>query len=556
MTFNINKHSDELIFIPLGGSGEIGMNFNLYYYKGKWLILDCGSGFAEDYLPGIDILVPDISYILKHKKDLLGIVVTHAHEDHIGALQHLWETLDCPLYTTPFTAEFLRIRFSENRQDLPHDIIELSEGSKTKIGPFGIDVVPLSHSAPEMQAVVIKTDLGKVFHTGDWKFDANPVVGTVNDEKLLAQYGKDGVLAVVGDSTNVFTEDHSGSEGELKESLIDIIAGCKNMVVVGSFASNVGRIESIVEAASKAGRQILLLGKSLKRVLKAARNVGYLKNMPALIDEKAAAKVARHKLLVLATGCQGEPLAAVTKLAHNTHQSIKLTKGDSVIFSSKIIHGNEKKIARVCNKLVKLGVEVLTERDHFVHVSGHPSRKELEKLYSLLKPEVVIPVHGEHVHMHEHAKLARKWGVKHAVEVENGSVLRLAPGVPEIVGKVEAGELAVYGHTFLKPDSNVMKARRKLCIDGFMVVILLIGHNHSLRAEPIIISPGYLDANDNHELISHLKTEIKLFLHERAGTISTKKLDDLEILVEQRVRSILKIEIGRVPIIEVVAQVA
>ena len=558
MHFDIHKHKSDLIFLPLGGAGEIGMNFNLYQYQGKWLIVDCGSGFAEEYLPGVDIIIPDISYILNHKKDLLGIVLTHAHEDHIGALQYLWKDLNCPVYATPFTAEFLKLRFSENKFTMTNKIIELPVQGKVVLGPFKIEMMPLSHSTPEMQALVIRTDLGNIFHTGDWKFDDKPVLGPVNDEALLAKYGDEGILALIGDSTNVFNPGYSGSETDLQNSLIDLVAGCKKMVVVATFASNVGRVESLIKAAQKSGRKVALLGRSLKRILKAARSSGYLLDIPEIIDEREISKYERDKILIIATGCQGEPLAAVTKLAHNSHPIIKLQNGDTVIFSSKIIPGNDKKLFRVFNKLVKLGTEILTERDHFVHVSGHPAREELSKLYKLLRPEILIPVHGEHVHMHEHAKLGKNCGIQKTIEVENGVAVRIAPGIAEKVGRVEAGELAVYGHFLLKPDSSIMKMRRKLQHDGILFVVLVLARNYTLAADPLITAPGYLDDIEDLQLIAHMQSEIKILFTEQSRSLYGKNSkaisENTQKIVESRLRSILRIEVDRTPIIRVIVK--
>lgn len=559
MNFDIHKHKNDLIFLPLGGAGEIGMNLNLYHYQGKWLIVDCGSGFAEDYMPGVEMTVPDISYISKHKKNLLGIVLTHAHEDHVGALQYLWKDLNCPVYATPFTAEFLKLRFKENNADIPtRKIIELPVQGKVDLEPFKIQMVPLCHSTPEMQALVIRTELGNIFHTGDWKFDEKPVIGTVNDENLLAQYGKEGVLAVIGDSTSVFTPGYSGSESKLQDSLIKLVSECKKLVIVATFASNVGRVEALITAAVKAGRKVALLGRSLKRILKAARNSGYLRNIPEIIDERDIAKHERNKLMIIATGCQGEPMAAVTRIAHSTHHLVKLQASDTVIFSSRIIPGNDKKISRVFNKLVKLGAEILTERDHFVHVSGHPAREELIKLYKLLKPETLIPVHGEHIHMHEHAKLGKSIGIKNTVEVENGTVVKLAPGRVEKVGHVEAAELAVYGNFFLRADSGIMKMRRKLKNDGILFVFLVLSRNHALSGDPIITAPGYLDDSEDRDLIIYLQTEIKLLFVNDPRTLHGRNMnmvvENTQKLVEQKLRAILRTEVDRIPIIKVVVK--
>lgn len=552
MTFDLSEHKNHFLFLPLGGSGEIGMNLNLYHYQGKWLMVDCGAGFAEDYLPGVDMIVPDISFIVKHQKDLLGLVITHIHEDHIGGIQHLWESLRCPIYATPLAVSFLKARLA----DLEHKpnfvnqmtIHEVPQKSKLDIGPFHIEMVPLCHSTPEMQALVIGTDLGKVFHTGDWKFDENPLVGEANDEALLKTYGDAGVLALVGDSTNVFNNEFSGSEGALRESLIDLISGCEKMVVVTTFASNIARLETLILAAEQLGRRVVLAGRSVKRIVTAAKESGYLKNISEFIDERDVGKHAREKLMMISTGCQGEPMAALTKMATNTHPRLKLIPGDTVIFSSKIIPGNDKRIFRLFNHLVKLGIEVLTERDHFVHVSGHPSKKELEILYKLIRPKIAIPVHGEHVHMHEHAKLARSLGVPCAIEVGNGDVVKLAPDKATKVGKVEAGEIAIDGYCMVRPNSPIMKMRRRLREDGVVIVSLMFTQNFTLKTDPIFSAPGCLDDLEDRQLIVYIQDEIRDALEHNTPKGSPKEaMESCQKRIKSLVKSILKAEIGKLP---------
>ena len=385
MSFNIKAHKDDFLFIPLGGCNEIGINVNLYHYKGKYLIVDCGSGFADDYLPGVDMLVADMSFIAKYKKDIVGLVLTHAHEDHLGGIQYLWNELECPIYATTFTANFLKIKLSEYGLTKKVKMHEIKPGGTINLDPFSIDMVPLTHSAPEMQALVIKTDKGNIFHTGDWKFDHDPLVGEAADQSLIKKYGDEGILALVCDSTNVFSNGSSGSEGDLRESLVKIIAGCKKMIVATTFASNLARLDTLIHCGVAAGRKIVLSGRSMHRMLAAAQSSGYLQNIPGILDERDVANHRREDLLIIATGCQGEPMASTSKMAEGTHQNIKLARGDTVIFSSKIIPGNESNIYRMFNTFVRVGVEVITERDHFVHVSGHPAVDELKTMYDLVR---------------------------------------------------------------------------------------------------------------------------------------------------------------------------
>lgn len=554
MSINLNKLHNELLFIPLGGSKEIGMNLNLYHYKGKWLIVDLGAGFADDYFPGIDMIVPDISFLEDKLKDIVGIVLTHAHEDHIGAVQYLWDEIRCPIYTTTFTSNFLKARLSETSFAKKVKIHELKESSTLKLEPFEIQMVPITHSTPEMQGLLIRTDLGNIFHTGDWKFDPNPIISKATDMDLLKKIGDEGVLALVGDSTNVFNETPSGSEGDLFASLNELVSSAKKMVVVTTFASNVARLATILKVAKQNNRRVALAGRSLWRIVQAAQQSGYLLDAPDFINEDNVKNVARDKLLVIATGCQGEPLAATTKMAFGTHNFLKLSKGDTVIFSSKIIPGNDKKIFRLFNQFVHLGIEVMTEKDHFVHVSGHPSSTELKEMYKLVRPQISIPVHGELVHMHEHAKLARKWGVPFALEVENGLVSKLAPGNPEIIGQVDSGYLGVDGNYLLSADSPVLRMRRKIQKDGIIIITLIINQKGILTCPPIIKTPGVLDHVSDDFIINDMKEEIQAVLDQHANSTSQNRgisKDTLMNLARQAVRRILREEVGKIPVIDV-----
>lgn len=551
MTFNVAKHKDELLFLPLGGSGEIGMNLNLYQYKGKWLMVDLGAGFADDYLPGIDMIVPDINYILQHRENLVGIVLTHAHEDHLGAVQYLWAELRCPIYTTPFTAAFLRAKLAEMPFASEVKINEIPCAGSFELEPFTLELVPLTHSAPEMQAVVIRTDLGSVMHTGDWKFDHDPLIGEAADEERLKAYGDAGILAMIGDSTNVFNPGTSGSEGDLRKSLIELVGKCENMVAVTTFASNVARIETIARAAEACGRHVIMAGRSLWRIVRAAKESGYLQDIEFLEDSHMK-KYPRDKILIICTGCQGEPLAATTKIATGNHPTIRLSPGDTVIFSSKIIPGNDKKIFRLFNQLVKQKVEVLTEKDHFVHVSGHPGREELHRMVKLVRPEIMIPVHGELVHIHEHCRLAKEWGVPHAVQLGNGDVIRLAPGKPERVGIVDAGYLGIDGYYLLPPDSPVLRMRRKIQRDGVILVNLIMGKTGGLRTDPLISAPGCLDAKEDREILALMAEEVRDVIEQSATAVKNKQKDEqIYSITRSAIRRIIKREVGKNPPIEV-----
>ncbi|WP_347938838.1 ribonuclease J [Rickettsia oklahomensis] len=549
-SFNMKNHKNDLLFVPLGGSNEIGMNLNLYHYKGKWLMIDCGSGFAYDYLPGVDMIIADSSFIEKYKKDIVGLILTHAHEDHLGGVQYLWNSLKCPIYTTTFTANFLKIRLNEYDFAKNIKIYEVQSGSKINLDPFSLEMVPLTHSAPEMQAIMIRTEVGNILHTGDWKFDNDPILGKKADEELLKSYGDEGVLALVCDSTNVFNKGSSGSEGDVRKSLVDIIAGCPQMVVVSTFASNLARLDTIIHAAGLVGRKVVLTGRSLHRMMLTAQESGYFKDITRLISEHDVSRFRREELLVIATGCQGEPMASTAKLANNSHPSIKLAPKDTMIFSSKIIPGNEKKIFRLFNIFVKAGVEVITERDHFVHVSGHPSIDELKKMYSLIRPNICIPVHGEPVHIHEHVKLAKKNGIKQAVEVENGSVVLLEYNNAKIISKVESGYLAVDGNYLLPVESPIFKARRRMRESGIVIVSIVINKKGLLAANPMLSMPGLLDPKEDVALVNLIKNNIKELV-----TIQNKQakklLSDEQVTeaIKGTIRKILKQEINKSPAI-------
>lgn len=548
MSFDFSKYDDELLFVPLGGSNEIGMNLNLYTIGGKWLMVDCGIGFANDYLPGVEVVVPDISFIVEHKENLLGLVLTHAHEDHLGAVPYLWRDLECPIYATPFTASFLKNKLSDMGPGKKPQIHEMSPGSSVQIGPFGIELLELTHSIPEMQAVAINTAAGVVMHTGDWKFDANPLIGPVSNYEALTKYGDGNVLAMVCDSTNVFVEGESGSEGEVQKHLSQVIADCKQRAVVTTFASNLARVATIIHAAHDAGRMVALAGRSLHRVIDAAHQSGYLKREIDFIDEKEVMNLPRQDVLVLCTGCQGEPRAALTRMAKGEHPNVRLQPGDSVIFSSRKIPGNEMKINWINNRLVERGIEVITEKDHFIHVSGHPARDELRRMYEMVRPRIAVPTHGEPRHLHEHAKLARELGVKETVEAYNGAVVWLAEGEASVIGKVPSGYIAVDGTSLIPTDGDVIRTRRKLRDDGALFVSLVFGKNGELAYPVQIAAPGILDAKEDREWLDECIAEVTYAVEHGA-----KRASDNQVKEQVRLclRKLFKKSLDKKPVIEV-----
>jgi ribonuclease J len=541
---NFKDHAEDLIFLPIGGCNEIGINVNLYHYKGKWLMIDCGAGFPDDYLPGVEVVVADLSFIRKNKHNLVGLVLTHIHQDHVGALQFLWSDIECPIYTTKFTATFLKTKLSEYHLEQKIKINVINPGQRFTLAPFDIEMVPLTHSAPEMQALMIRTDAGNILHTGDWKFDHDPILGLPGDEERLKSYGDEGVLALVCDSTNVFNEEKSGSEGDLRKSIVDIVAGCPKMVVVTTFASNVARLDTLIHAGQKAGRKVVLTGRSLHNLLHTAQECGYLLDIAPLVDEAEVCRYKKEELLIIATGCQGEPLAAVSKMVNHNHNYIQLSSKDTVIFSSKIIPGNEKKIFRLFNQLVKSGIEVITERDHFVHVSGHPSISELRHMYDLVRPEIVVPVHGEAVHLHEHCKIAKKHGIRHAIEVHNGSVVKLCKSAPKVLDEVKTGYQVIDGNALMPSDSKIFKIRRQMRDDGIAIVTLFFSDD-KLLGKPVVNLPGIVDKEEDFETANILVRILIKEFKARPQAFSNNSNDNIEQKVRNIVRRYLREETGK-----------
>ncbi|PIR34386.1 MAG: RNase J family beta-CASP ribonuclease, partial [Alphaproteobacteria bacterium CG11_big_fil_rev_8_21_14_0_20_44_7] len=533
---------DKLIFVPLGGSGEIGMNLNLYHLDGKWIVVDCGVGFADDYLPGADLIVPDLSFIEKIKDDILGMIVTHAHEDHVGGIQYLWPEFECPIYTTKFTAEFLKLKLKETHFGKQVKIHEIEPGKDFELGPFTIKPINLTHSIPEMNAMAISTRHGIVMHTGDWKFDPDPMVGPPSNLKALQAKGDKGVLALVCDSTNVFSEGESGSEAVVRENLVRLVKSCDNRVAVGTFASNLARVETIMHAATEAGRKVIVCGRSFWRLIEAARASGYLQDAPELLTEHDFGKVPRQQALLLCTGSQGEPRAAFSRIAEGTHPNLKLAKGDTAIFSSKIIPGNDKAIYRMLNLLTLQGVEVITEKNDKIHVSGHPYRNELKRMYEYTKPQIAVPVHGEAMHIHAHAKLAKSLGVKQTFEPKNGDVIALAPEA-ELIGMVDNGHLAIDGYSFHYGDGELMRNRRKMRHSGAIFASVSISKKGEAAELPKISAPGAMDEGIEDELLVTIAEEVQSAIH---GITDRKSI---ESKTKKIIKRNLRTELDKNPVI-------
>jgi len=521
-----------LHFLPLGGTGEIGMNFYLYGVDGQWLIVDCGIAFGDESTPGIDVILPDPDFVENRTDRIAGLVLTHAHEDHLGAIQYLWPRLGCPVYCTPFTAEFLRLKLREVDFGDRVPIKEVPLGGRIELGPFDVEFVSMTHSIPEPNALAIRTRHGTVVHTGDWKLDPDPLIGGVADVGRLREIGEEGVLALVCDSTNVFEPGVSGSEADVRKALTDVIAAEPNRVAVTCFATNVARIQSIAEAAHANGRHAVLVGRSMWRIWEAASKTGYLTPPEPFVSEHDAGFLPRDKVVLICTGSQGEPRAALSKLARDDHPQIVLEPGDTVIYSSREIPGNEKAIGRTQNQLAEMGVKVITPREAPVHVSGHPYRDELIEMYQWMRPQIAVPMHGERRHLEEHARLARQCQVKTTIVPEDGMMIRLAPGAPEIDGHVTAGRLALDGKRLIDLHGDTMRARHRMIWNGAAVATLVLDRNGKLKADPQIALMGL----EEGDLMDEARQVVADRIREEVGRLSAdRRVDDEQVREAARV---------------------
>ena len=541
---------EELLFCPLGGSGEIGMNMNLYAYgkenNQKWIIVDLGVTFADDSIPGIDLIMPDPGFIIDKKDDLLGIVLTHAHEDHIGAVAHIWPDLKCKLYATPFTAALITEKFKEKKIDISSFLKIVPLNSKIKLGDFEIDFVTLTHSILEPNGLSIKTPLGTILHTGDWKIDPNPLIGNKIDEDKLKKIGDEGVSAMICDSTNIFSPGRAGSESDVRDSLLRIMELKTKRILVTSFASNVARMESIFYCATKTGRAICLVGRSMHRIFKAAKKCGYLKGLIDPIEPRDAKKVAKNKILYLATGSQGEPMGAMNRIINGSHPDVFLEEGDCVIFSSKIIPGNEKKLYNLQNQIVRNNIEIISEENAFVHVSGHPNRDDLKDMYKWVKPKSVIPVHGEHRHMQEHVNFAKEMQVPKTLLIENGDIIKLLPGdAPKVIDKAPSGRVYLDGSINVETDAQSIKDRKNLSINGYLEITLLVSNNGKIK-KPIISFKGIPEKENSDHFIFDMEDEI--FNICRTFSLDNKNQQkNLIDTIKQNCRRIVREKTGKKP---------
>jgi ribonuclease J len=497
------KKEDELVFLPLGGSNEIGMNFNLYGYgpphARKWIVVDLGVTFGDVTTPGVEIILPDPEFIEAHAKDIIGIVLTHAHEDHIGAVSWLWPKLRAPLYATPFTAFLLREKLREgDLGDVEINVVPL--GGTIELGPFTVDLITLTHSIPEPNGLAIRTPLGTILHTGDWKIDPDPVLGGTTDEDAIRRLGDEGVLAMVCDSTNVFVDGEAGSEADVRDKLAELIGGLRGKVAVACFASNVARMDSVIRAAEAAGRRVCLVGRSMHRMAAAAKSVGLFADIEDFVSDAQAGYFPEDKILYLCTGSQGEPRAALSRIAEGTHQHVNLGQGDSVIFSSRMIPGNEVPIRNLQNKLADRGVRLYTERDHpGIHVSGHPCRDELARMYHWARPEIAVPTHGERRHLLEHAAFAKDLQVPQTVAPRNGDMVRLAPGRAEIIDEVPAGRIYVDAGFLTPENGDALRERRHAAYNGVLAVSVVLDRKGKIASGPQVRALG-LPADEDYPM--------------------------------------------------------
>lgn len=522
------REPDELVFLPLGGSNEIGMNFNLYGFgpahDRKWVVVDLGVTFGDQTTPGVEVILPDPEYIEDYADRILGIVLTHAHEDHIGAVAWLWPRLRAPIYATPFTAFILREKLREADLLDEVEITEVPLGGTIELGPFKMELITLTHSIPEPNGLAIKTPLGTILHTGDWKIDPDPLLGDVTDAAAIRRLGDEGVLAMVCDSTNVFVDGHAGSESDVREAMTALIGGLKGKVAVACFASNVARMDSVIRAAEAAGRRVCLAGRSMHRMAAAAKSVGLMDDIQPFLDDTEAKHLPESKVLYLCTGSQGEPRAALARIADGTHPHVKLGAGDSVVFSSRVIPGNEIPIRNLQNKLTENGVRLYTERDHpGIHVSGHPCRDELAEMYSWARPQIAVPTHGERRHLMEHAAFARDLQVPQQVTPRNGDMVRLAPGRAEVIDEVPAGRLFVDAGVLTPENGDALRERRHAAYNGVVVVSLVLDGRNKLLGNAQVRALG-LPADDENpldEILDELADEAE-------AALKRLKRDDLE----------------------------
>jgi ribonuclease J len=544
---------DELTFAPLGGVGEIGMNLSIYglgsRHQRSWLAIDLGVSFGdEEHLPGIDLIMPDISFLEKERNNLVGLVLTHAHEDHFGAIIDLWPRLKCPIYATKFSAALFEAKCGAERNPPKIPVTVIASGSRIDIGPFNVEFIPVAHSIPEAHAIAIHTEIGTVLHTGDWKIDPTPVLGVPTDEKRLRELGDAGLLALIGDSTNAVREGRSPSEAEVAKTIAELVKGAKGRVAVTTFASNVARIRAVADAAKAADREVVVVGRAMDRVVQVARETGYLDGVQNFRGTDLYGHFPPDKVLALCTGSQGEARAALARIANDDHPQVTLNRGDSVIFSSRTIPGNEKAVGAIINGLVEQGIEIITDRDHLVHVSGHPRRDELRDMIAWTRPQLLIPVHGEPLHLSEHAKLARACGVPKVITCRNGDLIKLGPGEPGIIAQLPAGRLYKDGNIVEDAKSRAVNERRKLAFAGCVFVAIAVTEKGELTDDPEVEMIGIPEKNMAGEAIDDIVFDAVVSTIESLPRARRRDPDAMAESVRRTVRSVVNEHWGKKPI--------
>jgi ribonuclease J len=543
---------EELVFAPLGGVGEIGMNLSIYGLGNRqqraWLAIDLGVSFGdEEHLPGIDLIMPDVSFLEKERKNLMGLVLTHAHEDHFGAIIDLWPKLKCPIYATQFSAALFEAKCAAERNAPKIPVTVVPSGGRVDIGPFNVEFIPVAHSIPESHALAIHTEVGTVLHTGDWKIDPTPIIGRPTDEKRLRELGDAGLLALIGDSTNAVRDGRSPSEAEVASSITELVKAAKGRVAVTTFASNVARLKAVAIAAKAADREVVVVGRAMERVVQVARETGYLDGVQSFRSAEVYGHLPQDKVLALCTGSQGEPRAALARIANDDHPEITLNRGDSVIFSSRTIPGNEKAVGAIINGLVLQGVEVITDRDQLVHVSGHPRRDELRDMIAWTRPQLLIPVHGEALHLNEHAKLARAAGVPRVLVCRNGDLVKLGPGDPGIIGQVPAGRLYKDGTILEDSKSRAVVERRRMAFSGCAFVAIAMTEQGELADDPAVELVGIPEKNKAGEPFDDLVFDAVVSTVEGLPKARRRDPDALAESVRRAVRSVINEHWGKKP---------
>lgn len=551
----MNSDESEFVFAPLSGLGEIGMNCALYGYgpakARKWLMVDCGLGFPGPEAPGVDVILPDVAFVEKVAKDLVALVITHAHEDHIGALGWLWPRLRCKVFATPFAAGLLEIRRLGEPGAPKIDITRVKSGDRLDLAPFDVEYVAVAHSIPEANALAIRTPAGLALHSGDWKIDPEPGVGNRIDEARFRAIGAEGVTALICDSTNILREGDSFSESDVARTLTTLIAEANGRVLVTTFASNIARLRAIALAAEAAGRKVVVAGRAMDRAIQVARECGLLEGVPPFYSPELLPSWPRDKVVVVATGSQGETRAAMSRAAEGDHPSIKLAKGDLVIFSSRTIPGNNREVQRVVNKLCDLGVEVVTDHDHLVHCSGHPRRGEVAQLYDWLQPKAAVPAHGEGHHLTVHAAFARAQGVQQVVSARNGDVVRLAPGAPQIIGKIPTGRLFRDGEVIIGDDDGAVRERSKLSFAGVISIAMAVDKKGELQGDPDVVSAGVPKRGRFGEDMGDIIDEALFGAFEGMARAKRRDADTIATGIERAVRGAVYSAWGKKPIVHV-----